>query len=308
MSIEHLEDTNNDIPYFSIVIPTYNSSLTISRTLDSVCDQSFKNFEVVVIDDNSEDSDHLVDVINTYKQKLDIRLELSKKKLNGAGARNLGITKSRGDYISFLDSDDIWLSDKLSIVFQKIKEVEAECTGKFIIFSQVYFIVDGVSKGIMPLKPFNKDKESIAEYIFGCNGFIQTSTIVSRRVDLLELMFNDNFVRHQDYDLNIRASFYNFTFFYIDLPLSIYNTSRKSHKNKGEGVKYSNFWLNEMEPYLSKYDVFSYNAFRLSQRYLDDNNRAKFLFVFISNFIRCRFYQKKAFIHKCLSRMTSNYH
>ena len=65
-------------------------------------------------------------------------------------------------------------------------------------------------------------------------------------------MFNDKFTRHQDYDLNIRASFYKFSFIYIDQPLSTYATSRKSHKIKGEGVKYSYFWLNEMKPYLTK--------------------------------------------------------
>ncbi|HFN1251990.1 TPA: glycosyltransferase family 2 protein [Klebsiella quasipneumoniae subsp. similipneumoniae] len=298
------DNKSNSIPYFSIVIPTYNSSLTISRTLDSIRQQSFKDFEVIIVDDNSSDRERLVDVINTYNYELNIKIELSDRKLNGAGARNLGIIKSRGFYVAFLDSDDVWSSNKLHVVAEKLKEIEATGIKKFIMFSQVDFVVDGVNKGVMPLKAYDEERESIAEYIFGCNGFIQTSTIVARRVDLLKLMFNDKFTRHQDYDLNIRASFYKFSFIYIDQPLSTYATSRKSHKIKGEGVKYSYFWLNEMKPYLTKKDIFSYKAFRLSQRYLDDNNKLGFVYVFVINFIRCRFYQQKAFICKFLNKIT----
>ena len=128
------DNKSNSIPYFSIVIPTYNSSLTISRTLDSIRQQSFKDFEVIIVDDNSSDRERLVDVINTYKYELNIKIELSDRKLNGAGARNLGIIKSRGFYVAFLDSDDVWSNNKLHVVAEKLKEIEATGIKKFIMF------------------------------------------------------------------------------------------------------------------------------------------------------------------------------
>ncbi len=94
----------------SVVIPTYNRSEDLKRALDSVLSQTYKNFEVIVVDNNSTDgTDTMLESLN------DQRIRLLKINNNGiiAASRNLGINASSGEWIAFLDSDDWWLPNKI---------------------------------------------------------------------------------------------------------------------------------------------------------------------------------------------------
>lgn len=105
--------SNNDFnnPLVSIITPTYNSSLTIKRCIDSVINQTYLNWEMIITDDDSTD-----DTTNQIKSYRDRRIKLYKLKKNlGAGyARKKSIENSRGQFIAFIDSDDEWCSSKLS--------------------------------------------------------------------------------------------------------------------------------------------------------------------------------------------------
>ena len=82
---------------FSIVIPAYNASESIVTTLDCVKAQTYRNFEVIIVDDKSADAAALAEVVRSERyQDLDINLVLSEVKLNGAGARNKGIELATG--------------------------------------------------------------------------------------------------------------------------------------------------------------------------------------------------------------------
>ncbi len=106
---------------FSIVIPAYNASESIVTTLDCVKAQTYRHFEVIIVDDKSADAAALAEVVRSERyQDLDINLVLSEVKLNGAGARNKGIELATGDYVSFLDADDEWHADKLLQVTKKL--------------------------------------------------------------------------------------------------------------------------------------------------------------------------------------------
>ncbi|MCB1180062.1 MAG: glycosyltransferase family 2 protein [Leptospiraceae bacterium] len=103
----------NNIELVSIITPMFNSESTIETTILSVKDQSWQNWELILIDDKSEDKS--VEIAKKY-MKNDERIKLIKLK-NRQGAaqtRNIGISKSNGRYIAFLDSDDFWDKDKLS--------------------------------------------------------------------------------------------------------------------------------------------------------------------------------------------------
>ena len=84
---------------FSIIIPNYNKEEYVEETLDSIFNQTYKNFEVIVIDDAS--SDNSIEKIKNY----DVKLFHTNRKMAG-GARNVGLDNATGDYILFLDSDD----------------------------------------------------------------------------------------------------------------------------------------------------------------------------------------------------------
>ena len=103
-------------PFFSVIIPTYNHANYLKKALDSVLAQSFNNYEIIVIDDNS--TDNTSEVVNNYKNKI-IYKKISNNRIIGR-SRNLGISISKGEWLAFLDSDDEWLKDKLQIVFNFI--------------------------------------------------------------------------------------------------------------------------------------------------------------------------------------------
>lgn len=100
-----------EVPYFSIVIPLYNKQEYVKATLLSVIYQSFREFEVIVIDDGSTDaSTKIVESLD------DSRIRLIRQDNGGPStARNRGIKEAKGKYIAFLDADDEWLPDKLEM-------------------------------------------------------------------------------------------------------------------------------------------------------------------------------------------------
>jgi teichuronic acid biosynthesis glycosyltransferase TuaG len=100
-------------PSFSVVIPAYNAAFSIGQTLDTVMAQTWKSFEVLVVDDGS--SDDTAGLVRTFERR-DSRVRLIASSHFGrpAGPRNIGIRQSVGDYIAFLDADDIWRPEKLA--------------------------------------------------------------------------------------------------------------------------------------------------------------------------------------------------
>lgn len=102
----------DSIPLVSIVMPAYNSSATIEQSINSVREQSFSQWELIVVDDCS--NDHTINIVKELSDQ-DERIKLIKlNKNSGAGtARNRAIKDSKGRYIAFLDSDDLWSPEKL---------------------------------------------------------------------------------------------------------------------------------------------------------------------------------------------------
>lgn len=101
-------------PLVSIITPSYNSEKYLSQTIDSVLSQTYTNWEHIIIDDKSNDNS--IKIIKEYKKK-ESRIKLIKLRKNqGSGiARNKGIKQAKGKFIAFLDSDDIWDKNKLSL-------------------------------------------------------------------------------------------------------------------------------------------------------------------------------------------------
>lgn len=109
----------------SIIIPVYNAEKTLCRCIDSILAQSLAEFEAIFVDDCSTDGSAAI--IAEYARR-DARIRLvSLKKNGGAGnARNVGIEHARGDYLSFVDSDDTIAPDFLELLFKKAGETKAE--------------------------------------------------------------------------------------------------------------------------------------------------------------------------------------
>ncbi|MFH2125245.1 MAG: glycosyltransferase family 2 protein [Pseudomonadota bacterium] len=96
----------------SVVVPTYNRAHTLGSTVDSILAQTYEPFELIVVDDGSQD--HTAQVMDAYLKK-DSRVTYLVKPNGGvASARNLGVRSAKGEFIGFCDSDDIWMPEKLT--------------------------------------------------------------------------------------------------------------------------------------------------------------------------------------------------
>ncbi|WP_205499631.1 glycosyltransferase family 2 protein [Rufibacter psychrotolerans] len=108
----------NAIPFFSIVIPTYNRANLITNTLLSVLNQTYQNFEIILVDDGSKDNTK--EVVQTFS---DTRLKYFPIQNGERGrARNFGFKRARGQYVVFFDSDDFMLPNHLEVIKSKIHE------------------------------------------------------------------------------------------------------------------------------------------------------------------------------------------
>ena len=109
------------MPKVSIITPAYNASQFLSETIDSVVEQTFKDWEMIIIDDCS--SDDTVSIATEYTKK-DKRIKVVRNKDNCgvAATRNHGLDVATGEYIAFIDSDDLWLPEKLEKQVRFIKK------------------------------------------------------------------------------------------------------------------------------------------------------------------------------------------
>lgn len=105
------------MPKVSVIVPTYNRAAFLPAAIESILGQSFQDFEVLVIDDGSTDS--TVEVLRTYHEKVTY---IYQENQWVSAARNTGIEASRGEYLAFLDSDDLFLPDKLEIQVRLLDE------------------------------------------------------------------------------------------------------------------------------------------------------------------------------------------
>ncbi|MEE3878776.1 glycosyltransferase family 2 protein [Vibrio sp. YYF0003] len=244
----------------SVVIPTYNSSSTISEALQSVIEQQFDTnnvyIEIVIIDDGSKDQECLNEKIKNFKctnsnvNIVDIYLP---ENVGGGEARNIGIKESSGDYVSFLDSDDIWLCDKISHQL-KIYNESSVLTGKVIKGKNIN------CGTILPLLS-KKENEYVSDALFLSNKLIQTSTFFMSKKIALDILFNPKLPRHQDYDFLLRAECLGYKIIQDDKPVSFWRVEDASSNRflkKKASPEFFICWFNEYKKYMTKESQISY--------------------------------------------------
>lgn len=119
----------------SVIMPAYNAEAYIGDAIKSVINQTYDNWELIIIDDGS--TDKTGEIVNGF-MKIDHRIQYLYQENGRQGkARNFGISKSNGFYIAFLDADDLWLPEKLAV---QIVEIQAKNTD--LVFADSYFFND----------------------------------------------------------------------------------------------------------------------------------------------------------------------
>lgn len=183
----------------SIVIPLYNKQEYINNTLTMILNQTYQDFEIIVIDDGSTDNGaHIV------KNFSDERIKFFSKKNGGvSSARNLGIEKSSFDYIAFLDADDIWLSNHLEEISNLIINY-GDCSDVFVTnFSRKY--IDGK----LIVNRFDIEKGIINDYFAKVlfKDIIHTSCVCVSKIALLDIEgFDERLSRGEDLDVWLKLN------------------------------------------------------------------------------------------------------
>ena len=185
--------------FFSVIIPTYNSSFFIHNALKSLMSQTYKKFEVIASDDGSLDS--TVKVLKKFKKlfkKKKINLIIIENSHFGPGyARNKAIEKSKYEWLAFLDSDDVWHKDKLLKVSKKLnKNKKINCA----IHNEIY-IKKNKKKIYYNYTNMFSNNKSIFKQLFYQNFLSPTSTCIKKSLVEKHKMFDVSLSNGQDYDL-----------------------------------------------------------------------------------------------------------
>jgi glycosyltransferase involved in cell wall biosynthesis len=191
-SVKEININNNKI---SVIIPTYNRAYIITKSIYSVLNQTYKNLELLIIDDNSKDNTkQIIEKINDHRIKY-IKL---KKNMGSNYARNLGIKKARGTYITFQDSDDIYLKDKLE------KQLKNLIDNK----SDLDFCKVRIHKRLIHITPnYKRERNILKNGLFdelSYGNCVSTQAILVKTNIIRQYMFDNELPRFQDYDLLLR--------------------------------------------------------------------------------------------------------
>ena len=186
-------------PLVSVVIPTRNRAHLLPIAVRSVLDQTFRDLEVFVVDDASED--RTAEVVAGI---LDPRLRTLRQRVRSGGAatRNVGIRASRGQYVAFLDDDDEWLPEKLELQLELLERAAPKIG---VVYSS-YQVVDLETGRIIGRKVAEK-RGDLAIDLLDRNYVGGTPSVVVRRRLLEQVgLFDEGLPSFQDYDLWIRLS------------------------------------------------------------------------------------------------------
>ena len=227
----------------SVILPTYNSAKTIEKAINSVINQTFINWELLIIDNYSNDGTE--QVINKFIKD---RITLYKINNNNiiAKSRNYGINKAKGKYIAFLDSDDWWFPNKLQDCYNFINKSDCitVCHGEKWLYENKSF--KNVYYG-----PKNKSDYYSLLYNGNC---ISTSAVVIKKEALLSVnCFSEklSFISAEDYDLWLKLADFQLEFEFYKKVLGVFNIHEES-SSSSEPLKHTNAILSVVQNHYDK--------------------------------------------------------
>ncbi|MDY0362369.1 MAG: glycosyltransferase family 2 protein [Desulforegulaceae bacterium] len=198
--------------FISVIIPVYNRAWCITEAVKSVLQQTYKNFELIVVDDGSDDATG--QILENYKDNHENIKVLFQKNKGVSAARNLGIKNSNGDFIAFLDSDDLWEPQKLEVQIEHFKK------NKNCVVCQTEEIWVKNNKRINPKKKHKKPEGDI--FIQSLSLCLVSPSAVMMKKEFFDKagLFDEKMTACEDYDLWLRASLL-FDFNLIEKPFVI---------------------------------------------------------------------------------------
>ena len=246
-------------PKVSVVIAAYNVAEYIGETLESVFNQTFTDYEVIVINDGSEDESELSKVLAPYLERIVYRRQENR---GLAAARNAGIRTARGHYIAFLDADDLWETEFLRRQIEFFEQERCD-----LAYTDALLFGDSEFSG----RTFMEIAPSVGEVNFDsliaarCN--VIGSAVVARRQSLIDAGYFDEALRNaQDFDLWIRMALRGARMGYQRTVLVRYRYREGSLS--GDAVNRVNRELRVYRKILQQYDLTPAQCTRVEQAIL----------------------------------------
>ncbi len=209
------------MPYVSVVMPAYNAEKTISEAIESVLNQTFTDFELIILNDCSRDDTE--NIINKYISDVRIIYVKNEKNLGVSETRNKGIDRAKGKWIAFLDSDDIWKEDKLQKqieLLQKEREATLCYTGSAFIDSE-----GKRSRYVLKVPSRLSYKKLLKQNLISCSSALVKSDVIKKL-----RMPGDQM--HEDYFIWLTILKQTSYAYGINEPLIIYRLSKGSKSSK----------------------------------------------------------------------------
>lgn len=228
-------------PKISVVIPNYNRARTIVAAVQSVLDQDYTNFEVVVVDDGSTD-----DSLTQLATVDDRRLRVLRRANGGASsARNYGIRSAVGRYVAFLDSDDRFLPHHLSVMNALLDADETTAA-----YSPVIADRGGGRWIVKPPRPIGAG-EDMACYLMCDRGFVQTSGLVVPRAIAGRVLYREDVSFGDDVDFAVRLQLAGCRFRMSDAPSVVWADDVRPDRLSHAGQMVDSIgWLNDLRPHI----------------------------------------------------------
>lgn len=212
----------NKIPTISVIITTYNRADLLPRAIDSVLNQTYKDFELIIVDDGSTDNTR--EIVENFKQKDSRMVYIYQENQGLPSALNKGLSVVRGEFIAFLDSDDEWLPLKLEKQYLILKENNkysgVTCYGNIIYES-------GSKKYYVSLLK-QKNGATINDLLLGKFPAIPSSLLIKKEVINKTGYYDEFFKLSTDADMMIRIFKNNFKIYVIEEPLFNYFIHQKN--------------------------------------------------------------------------------
>lgn len=221
---------------FSIIIPTFNRPILLIRAINSVINQTFKSFEIIVVNDGSTSNyDEAEKKILEHPEILYIKQVNSGRSI----ARNVGIEKANGQFICFLDDDDYYLPNHLEVLYNEVSN-QKQMIGIYHTYTEVFLRNNKWEKQIITHK---KDNISEIEYYLTDGKMTMNNTCMHKSI-LIEFPFESNLYLAEDHHQRLRA-LTKYPVFRIDEYTTVYDKSNETTTNtlSLKGIKdYLNTW------------------------------------------------------------------
>lgn len=206
----------------SVIIPAYNAETFLSRTIQSALNQTFRDFELIIVDDGS--TDNTKEIVRKFQvNNSQIKYFLKENSGGPAGPKNLGLKKSKGKFIAFLDHDDEWLPEKLE---EQVESFENSTDSKLGIIICYPVLVHSNKKKIFEIPSLEEEtfkKILLGNFIYSCSGVMIKKEVIEKVG-----YFDEKLKYADDWDMWIRIIFrYN---------LSIIKKPLFYHHIRGENV------------------------------------------------------------------------